>query len=135
MRLIDMGVEPYLVSSTLIGSMAQRLVRKICSKCKTECEPERAKLPRDLKLNAGDKLFQGQGCPNCRNTGFRGRSGLYELMVMTDAIAEKVMQRAAVPDIIAVARESGLRLLREDGWQKVRDGITTPDEVVMCTAI
>ena len=135
MRLIDMGVEPYLVSSTLIGCMAQRLVRKICAKCKIEHEPEREKLPRDLHLQPGEKLFHGSGCQNCRNTGFRGRSGLYELMVMSDAIGVKVMERASVPKIIAVARESGLRLLREDGWLKVREGITTPDEVVMCTAI
>ncbi len=135
MRLIDMGVEPYLVSSTLIGSMAQRLVRKICPKCRIEHEPEHEKLPRDLQLQPGEKLFHGTGCPNCRNTGFRGRSGLYELMVMNDAIGAKVMEQAAVPEIIAVARDSGLRLLREDGWLKVREGITTPDEVVMCTAI
>jgi general secretion pathway protein E/type IV pilus assembly protein PilB len=135
MRLIDMGVEPFLVSSTLIGSMAQRLVRKICSKCKEEFEPERARLPRDFKLGAKDKLFRGQGCPHCRNTGFRGRGGIYELMAMTDAISEKIMVRAPSTEIVAVARESGLRLLREDGWAKVREGITTVDEVVMCTAI
>jgi general secretion pathway protein E/type IV pilus assembly protein PilB len=135
MRLIDMGVEPYLVSSTLIGSMAQRLVRKICPKCKTEFTPDRAKLPRDFKLGPDEVLYHGAGCPNCRNTGFRGRSGLYELMTMTEEIAHKVMERAPSPQIVATARQSGLRLLREDGWLKVRAGVTTPDEVVMCTAL
>lgn len=135
MRMIDMGVEPYLVSSTLAGSMAQRLVRKICSKCKAPTEPDRAKLPKDFQLEAGASLFRGTGCPNCRNTGYRGRSGLYELMVMNEEIGELVMERASAPKVIAVARKHGLRLLREDGWIKVRNGTTTPDEVVMCTAL
>lgn len=135
MRLIDMGVEPYLVSSTLIGSMAQRLVRKICPKCKTESTPDRAKLPKDFPLGASEPLYHGVGCPNCRNTGFRGRCGLYELMVMNEDIAHKVMDRAPSHEIVTVARKSGLRLLREDGWLKVRKGVTTPDEVVMCTAL
>jgi len=135
MRLLDMGVEPYLVSSTLIGSMAQRLVRKVCPKCKVEYRPELDKLPPDFKLNGDEMLYRGEGCPHCRNTGYRSRTGLYELMVMTEAIAEKIMQRAPSPEIVAVARTSGLRLLREDGWMKVRQGITTPDEVLTCTAV
>jgi general secretion pathway protein E/type IV pilus assembly protein PilB len=135
MRLIEMGVEPFLVSSTLIGAMAQRLVRKVCSKCRTEYEPDRSQLPRDFQLDPGVKLCRGQGCAHCRQTGFRGRSGLYELMLMTESVSAKIMARAPSPEIVAVAREAGLRLLREDGWIKVRQGITTPDEVVMCTAI
>jgi len=135
MRLIDMGVEPFLVSSTLIGCMAQRLVRRICPKCKTEFEPDRSSLPRDFELGAKEKLFRGTGCAHCRQTGFRGRSGLYELMVLNDAITHKIMERASSRELLAVARQHGLRLLREDGWLKVRQGITTPDEVVMCTAI
>ena len=134
MRLIDMGVEPFLISSTLIGSMAQRLVRRICSKCKADYVPDRAHLPRDLVLALGDKLWRGTGCPNCRNTGYRGRSGLYELMEMSDAISEKIIERAPSQQIVAVAKQGGLRLLREDGWDKVRSGVTTPDEVVLCTA-
>ena len=134
MRLIDMGVEPFLISSTMIGSMAQRLVRRICPKCKTDYEPDRAHLPRDLELAPGAKLSRGTGCAHCRNTGYRGRSGLYELMVMSDAIAEKIIERAPSPQIVAVAKQNGLRLLREDGWDKVRAGVTTPDEVVLCTA-
>lgn len=135
MRLIDMGVEPYLVSSTLIGSMAQRLVRKICAKCKTEVAPDHEKIPPDFKLQPGEVLYRGQGCEHCRKTGFRGRSGLYELLAMTDAISEKIMTRAPAPEIVAAARSTGLKLLREDGWDKVRAGATTVDEVLTCTAI
>jgi general secretion pathway protein E/type IV pilus assembly protein PilB len=134
MRLIEMGVEPFLVSSTMIGAMAQRLVRRVCPKCREMYVPDPATLPRDLILEPGDRLARGTGCPNCRNTGYRGRTGLYELMVMNDAIAEKIIERAPAPQIVAAARPSGLRLLREDGWIKVRAGMTTPDEVVQCTA-
>jgi len=135
MRLIDMGVEPYLVSSTLIGAMAQRLVRKICPHCKRASEPEPAKSPADFKPAPGEVLWQGQGCEACRNTGYRGRSGLYELMVMSDAIADKVMKRAPTFEVVQTARASGLRLLREDGWCKVRAGVTTIEEVLKCTAV
>jgi general secretion pathway protein E len=134
-RLIDMGVEPFLVSSSLIGSMAQRLVRRICPKCKTEYRPENEKLPRDLALQAGEALYRGEGCEHCRKTGFRGRTGLYELLTMDDAISERIMARAPSPDIVAAARNNGLRLLRDDGWVKVRRGITTVDEVLKCTAV
>ena len=135
MRLIEMGVEPFLVSSTVIGAMAQRLVRRVCSKCKEMYPARSVTLPRDLVVEPDALLARGTGCPHCRNTGYRGRTGLYELMVMTDAISEKIIARAPSPQIVAVARESGLRLLREDGWIKVREGHTTPDEVVQCTAL
>jgi general secretion pathway protein E/type IV pilus assembly protein PilB len=133
MRLIDMGVEPFLVSSTLIGAMAQRLVRKVCPKCKEEYTPE--KLPKDYPREAGDKFYRGVGCQWCRNTGYRGRSGVYELMVMNDEIGAKVMERAPSPEVIAASRKAGTRLLREDGWLKVKRGATTIDEVLMCTAV
>ncbi len=135
LRLIDMGVEPYLVSSTLIGSMAQRLVRRICPKCKAEYAPVREKLPRDFELADGMMLTRGAGCPNCRNTGFRGRIGLYELLLMNDRIAQMIIDRAPLHEIIANGKQNGLRLLREDGWRKVRRGMTTVEEVLTCTAI
>jgi general secretion pathway protein E len=134
-RLIDMGVEPYLVSSTLIGSMAQRLVRKICPKCKHQYHPDARQMPRDLDFKAGEKFWRGQGCPHCRHTGYRGRSGLYELMTMSEAISQKVMTCAPSHEIANAARQCGLRLLREDGWLKVRRGVTTPEEVLTCTAV
>jgi type II secretion system protein E len=133
MRLIDMGVEPFLVSSTLIGAMAQRLVRKVCPKCKEEYTPE--KLPKDLVVEKGQKFYRGVGCQWCRNTGYRGRSGVYELMAMNDEIGAKVMERAPSPEVVAASRKAGTRLLREDGWLKVKSGVTTIDEVLMCTAV
>lgn len=135
MRLIDMGVEPYLVSSTLIGSMAQRLVRKICPKCKVEYRPERSEMPPDFELRPDEVIARGEGCEHCRKTGFRGRSGLYELLVMNDVISRKIMASAPSPEIVAAARGTGLRLLREDGWAKVRQGVTTLEEVLECTAL
>ncbi|MFO1497701.1 MAG: ATPase, T2SS/T4P/T4SS family [Verrucomicrobiota bacterium] len=135
MRLIDMGVEPYLVGSTLIGSMAQRLVRKICSKCKSPARPEDEKIPPDFDLKPGDALYRGAGCDHCRKTGFRGRAGLYELLLVNDAISASIMERAPLPQIVKAGRQTGLKLLREDGWDKVRGGITTIDEVLTCTAI
>ncbi|MGN6386621.1 MAG: GspE/PulE family protein [Verrucomicrobiota bacterium] len=134
MRLIDMGIEPYLVTSTLIGAMAQRLVRKICPECKEEYDPDIHKLPKDLLIEPGEKLYRGVGCQKCRNLGFRGRSGIYELMVMNDAIREGIMNRAPISKLIEAGRPSGLRLLREDGWVKVKEGATTPEEVLRCTA-
>jgi len=135
MRLIDMGVEPYLVSSTLIGAMAQRLVRKICPQCKRAGPVEPAKRPADFAALPGEVLWQGQGCEACRHTGYRGRSGLYELMVMSDAIADKIMKRAPTFEVVQSARAGGMRLLREDGWCKVRAGTTTIEEVLKCTAV
>jgi general secretion pathway protein E len=135
MRLIDMGVEPYLVSSTLIGTMAQRLVRKICPKCRAPVPPEHEKAPPDFKLQPGDILYRGLGCDHCRKIGYRGRSGLYELLLVDEVISAKIMERAPLPKIVAAGRKSGLKLLREDGWDKVRQGVTTIDEVLTCTAL
>lgn len=135
MRLIDMGVEPFLISSTLIGAMAQRLVRRICPKCRVDYVPDVTTLPRDLKPEPSQKLYRGTGCPNCRNTGFRGRTGLYELLLSNDTIAEKIIERAPLNQLVAAGKASGLRLLREDGWEKVRAGVTTPEEVLLCTAL
>ncbi len=135
-RLIDMGIEPYLVASTLIGAMAQRLVRKICPQCKTPCGPdERKHWPADFEPDPDTPVYRGAGCPACRQTGYRGRSGLFEMMLINDALAEKIVARATAPEMIRIARSYGLRLLREDGWIKVRRGATTPEEVVKCTAV
>ena len=134
-RLIDMGVEPYLVASTLAGSMAQRLVRKVCPKCRTSYEPDRAKLPRDLALPDDQPLIRGEGCDHCRKTGFRGRMGLFELLTVNEDIASMILSREPGPKLIASGKQNGLRLLREDGWMKVLQGATTVEEVVACTAL
>jgi len=129
-RLLDMGIEPYLVTSTLEAAMAQRLVRTICPECKESYSPDLELLPRDLILEKGQPLYRGKGCRKCRGTGYYGRQGLFELMVANDAIREKAMAHSQTSEIVAAAKASGLRLLREDGWIKVRAGITTPDEVI-----
>jgi general secretion pathway protein E/type IV pilus assembly protein PilB len=136
-RLVDMGVESFLVSSTVVGCMAQRLVRKICSECREEFQPPREDLPPDFPRETlgKQKLYHGAGCRNCRDTGYRGRSGIYELLTVSEAVAEKIMERAPTNEIVRAAREGGLTLLREDGWLKVSEGMTTPEEVVRCTAV
>jgi general secretion pathway protein E len=135
MRLVDMGVEPFLVCSTLVGSMAQRLVRKICDECKEETYPRAEELPPDSNLATNEVIWRGKGCAQCRETGYKGRTGVYELLSMDDNVAEGIMRHAPTTEIVNIARKSGFRLLREDGWLKVRQGVTTPEEVLRCTAL
>jgi len=133
-RLIDMGIEPYLVSSTLAGAMAQRLVRRICPGCKTEYEPDPRKTPRDFQLQPGQVVWRGLGCDDCRRTGYRGRMGIHELMPLDDELADMIVARRSALDLTRAAVRNGMRLLREDGWKKVREGATTIEAVVACTA-
>ena len=133
-RLIDMGVEPFLVSSTLSGVMAQRLVRVICPTCKTEINPKDAGLPKNMKWPKGAKVFTGSGCRACRSSGYRGRTGLYELLTMNEELGERIIDRVASSELVRIGRANGMRLLSEDGWLKVRNGVTTPDEVLRVTA-
>jgi general secretion pathway protein E/type IV pilus assembly protein PilB len=130
-RLIDMGVEPFLVASTVEGVMAQRLVRTICKDCKTEYEPH--ELPNDFPAKLGVKLWRGGGCRTCRQTGYRGRTGIYELMVTGDSIREMCVQRVNAGVIRHQALKEGMITLRQDGWRKVMQGITTIDEVAGAT--
>jgi len=132
-RLLDMGVEPFLVTSTLEAAMAQRLVRTLCPECKETYEPDPSTLPADFRYRPGETLWRGRGCRQCRSTGYYGRTGLFELMPATDRIREKVMSRAPAGEVLAAARDDGLRLLREDGWAKVRQGLTTVEEVIRAT--
>jgi len=132
-RLLEMGIEPFLITSTLEAAMAQRLVRTICPACKEPYHPDRDRLPADFDLPDDEVLYRGAGCRRCRGTGFYGRTGLFELMGINDAIREEIMARAPVDRILAAAKKSHLRLLREDGWMKVRNGVTTPQEVIRST--
>jgi len=133
-RMIDMGVEPYLVSATVIGVLAQRLGRRICSKCKKPYEVPAGELRRfGFKTANPDEmvtLWRGEGCEACRNTGYKGRIGIYELMTVNDEIAELIVRHAPLADIREAAKANGMRELREDGLEKVLQGITTPDEVM-----
>ena len=134
-RLLDMGVEPFLVSSAISGVLAQRLIRCICKHCKEEYIPDAADLPSDFKLEKGEKIFRGAGCRECRQTGYRGRLGIFELLVIDDQMREMILQRKSATEIQAAARAEGLKLMREDGWAKVRKGISTIDEIVRVTKI
>ena len=130
-RLLDMGVEPFLVSSSVEGIMAQRLVRRNCVECSSPHDPEPAEVPDSFNLQPGEKLVSGPGCRACRNTGYRGRVGLYELLTLTEETREMIMHRQSSPKIAASAAASGdLNALRDDGYAKVRDGVTTIAEVL-----
>ncbi len=135
-RLVDMGVEPFLISSTLMGVLAQRLVRTTCKKCRTPFEPTENQLallnlsPHDL----GDKVFYyGRGCSNCNDTGYKGRKGIYELLVVGDAIRALINERAPTVVVRQKAIELGMITLREDGMRGIFDGDTTIEEVVKYT--
>ena len=129
-RLLDMGVEPFLVSSSVEGILAQRLVRTICPHCKEAYKPDRAQLPPDFDLDPDQELYRGKGCRECRRVGYKGRLGIFELLMLNEELRELVVQRASASRIQQAAMNSGLRLLREDGWDKVRAGHTTPEEVL-----
>jgi general secretion pathway protein E/type IV pilus assembly protein PilB len=134
-RLIDMGIEPFLVGSTVEGVLAQRLVRTICSECKVEWEMPAQDVPADFPKNGDQvRLWKGAGCRACRQTGFRGRTGIYELMVTGDTIREMCVQRDSAVTIRNQAIKEGMITLRQDGWRKVLNGTTTIDEVARVTA-
>ena len=135
-RLIDMGVEPFLISSTLVAVVGQRLVRTICKNCRTPFEPTETQLallnlsPHDL----GEKVFYyGRGCSDCNDTGYRGRKGIFELLVITDAIRGLINERAPTVVMRQKAVELGMITLREDGLRSIFDGDTTIEEVVKYT--
>ncbi|WP_420128645.1 GspE/PulE family protein [Longimicrobium sp.] len=130
-RLVDLGVPDYLVASTVEGVMAQRLVRKVCAHCAREVAPDPA-VAREM-AEAGfarDRIRVGRGCARCRNTGYRGRTGLYELFTVDSAIRAELLRRPDADALRRVALERGMRPLRADGWRQVAAGLTTPDEVV-----
>ncbi len=126
-RLTDMGVENYLITSSLVAVLAQRLVRVICSECK---QPAAAAISP-----AGEKVpsFRGTGCERCFNTGYRGRVGIFELMELNEELRAIIMRNEDASKITAAARRHGMRNLREDGWLKISQGVTTPDEVLRVT--
>jgi type IV pilus assembly protein PilB len=133
-RLVDMGVEPFLISSSVIGILAQRLVRVICDKCKQEYKPS-DEMVKDLKLEGQRKLklYRGKGCDKCMNTGFTGRLGIFEMLMVDNDIRDMLMMRANSEDIKKKAQSKGMHLLREDGIEKVTSGITPMEEVIRVT--
>jgi general secretion pathway protein E/type IV pilus assembly protein PilB len=137
MRLCDMGVEPFLVSSTVEGVMAQRLVRTICKHCREKYTPHKDELPPDFPheevFRNGTRLYRGAGCRQCRGTGYSGRVGIYELLTSNDEIRELASERQPSNIIKHAAVRGGMRTLRQDGWMKVAQGTTTIAEVLRVT--
>lgn len=137
-RMLELGVEPFLLSSTLVGVLAQRLVRKICQHCKkrTFLTPDqistlRMKMPEDS--NRKLPVYYGEGCPACRGTGYYGRVALFEVMPVTDKIVRLINQRADTKEIMKVARQDGMLTLREVAIKKLAQGVTTFEEVIRVT--
>jgi len=135
-RLIDMGIEPFLVASSVEAVLAQRLVRTICPHCKTEQRVERDYL---IKIGfpeeeiAAAKFWRGIGCDACRQLGYQGRMGIYELLLLNEAVRPLILNRAPASTIAQKAMEQGMRTLRHDGWNKVRAALTTIEEVLRVT--
>ena len=135
-RLLDLGAPPFLITSTLIGVLAQRLVRTICAKCVEEYRPTEEDA---MSLNASfekikDLTFRrGRGCIHCRQTGYHGRSGIFEIMPVSRKLRKLIANQAGSPDIVATAREEGMRSLRDSAIQKLVSGQTTVQEVIRVT--
>jgi general secretion pathway protein E/type IV pilus assembly protein PilB len=136
-RLVDMGIEPFLVASTVEAVMAQRLVRTLCKECREPFDPKQDDMPKDFPWEEfqkrGKPLFQPKGCRACRQLGFIGRQGIFELCHTTDSVRQLAHDRASSWEIRQAARKDGMRTLREDAWCKVMNGITTVDEVLRVT--
>lgn len=135
-RLIDMGIEPFLITSSIIAILAQRLVRIICRDCKEEYTPDEESLKSigiTPHMSAGKKIYRGRGCPSCLNTGYRGRTGIFESMILSDPLKSLIIKTADANAIKNMAVEQGMITLRRDGAQKVLNGITTIEEVFRLT--
>lgn len=133
-RLVDMGVEPYLVASALEGVLAQRLVRVLCQECKVVDDSATARALRDdIGLPPDRPLYRAAGCEACRKTGYFGRRGVFEMMALSDEMREMIMRQVSTGEIRAAAIRNGLRALNDDGWRLVGEGTTTADEVLRVT--
>jgi type II secretion system protein E len=135
-RLTDMGIEPFLIASSVEAVQAQRLVRTICPHCKTEQKVDRDYLQRvgfpEADIETA-KIWHGAGCEHCRGQGYQGRKGIYELLIVTEALRPLIMNRAPATTIAQLAIQNGMRTLRVDGWNKVKNGVTTIEEVLRVT--
>src|SRR5262249_28717289 len=133
-RLVDMGIEPFLVASSLIGVIAQRLVRVLCDRCKQTYVPPAEVLQRlgapELAADGQVSIYRPVGCEMCTKIGYRGRSGIFEIMLIDDAIRTLITHRASIADIKAQAVKAGMWTLAEDGLEKVILGVTSPEEIL-----
>jgi general secretion pathway protein E len=135
---MEMGMENYLVSSSLLGILAQRLVRSVCPKCSATYVPDSETI-REMELAPEEaeslELVRGEGCEYCADTGFRGRSGIYEMMMVDDEIRKHIISNTDSKIIKDKARSLGMQTLRESGWSKVKDKKTTVSEVIRVTQV
>jgi len=137
-RLLDLGLEPYLISATMEGVVSQRLIRKICPKCKEEFTPTEEMLmelelsPEDVE---GKTFYRGLGCENCMNSGYRERLALFEIMLLNDDLRDLIIKQVSTNILRSEARKMGMRTLRESGLLSIYDGVTTIDEVVRATVM
>lgn len=137
-RLIDMGIEPFLISSSVIGVIAQRLIRKICPKCKKEIKitSDMKKILDEYEIGSNEiTLYKGEGCPYCKDTGYKGRVAIFELMIITENIRDLITQNVSTGKIREAAVKEGMCLLKIDGIKKVCEGITTIDEVLRVASV
>jgi type IV pilus assembly protein PilB len=134
-RLVNVGIEPYLVAAVIRGVLAQRLVRRICPHCRENFEPD-PHIRAEVEAITGPvpHFTHGAGCARCRGSGFAGRLGVFELLIPDEAFASAVSRGASLQDLTTLSRTSGHRTMRMDGFEKVRDGLTTVEEVVLATA-
>lgn len=139
-RLTDMGVEPYLVAASLVASLAQRLVRKICSHCKYEDKFIKPRIRNEI-AEANDmapedvQTFQGEGCDECNNSGYKGRIAIFEMFLLDEETKEKISTRVSTIELRQTAKKKGMTSLREEGWQKVQEGVTSVEEVSRITGV
>jgi type IV pilus assembly protein PilB len=137
-RLTDLGMPSFLITASLEGVLAQRLVRRICVDCRTEFEPS-DELIMELGLSPseakGRSYFYGRGCERCNNTGYKGRVGIFELMIVNDDVRDLIMANASADEIRSLARSQGMVTLRDSGLKMIFDGVTTIDEVVRETLV
>ena len=130
-RLVDLKVEPYLIAATVEGVLAQRLVRKICPDCRVRYAPDPGAVALLAQQPVGRQMLErGKGCPACRGTGYRGRTGLFELLLVTDEIKQGLLKSPSAGALREIAHAQGMTTLRQDGWRKVQAGITTVEEVL-----
>jgi general secretion pathway protein E/type IV pilus assembly protein PilB len=132
-RLIDIGIKPFLLASSIRATIAQRLIRVICEQCKepyTPAENELKALGVDAEQIRKTQIFKGKGCPACGMSGYKGRKGIFEIFVLREELLEMIYRKATADELRAKARELGMRTLREDGIRKIVAGITTPEEVL-----
>ncbi len=135
-RLLDLGLDPYLIAATMEGVVGQRLIRRICPKCKEEFAPTEEMLmeleltPEDVE---GKTFYKGRGCDNCMNSGYRGRMAIFEIMLLDDNLRDLIIKKVSTNVLRSEARKKGMRTLRESGLLSIYDGATSIDEVVRAT--